>query len=112
MYWNTGQPGTDPEILIKIILLGPLFNIRSVRQTVERSFADGKKLHGLRFTFYRGNEAVDRANLLAENDSLHSIFSILCRAERLELVGHKKRRTHPLFANGFVNSLRLPNKVR
>ncbi|WP_255344250.1 transposase [Exiguobacterium sp. AB2] len=74
MYWNTGQPGTDPEILIKIILLGPLFNIRSVRQTVERSFADGKKLHGLRFTFYRGNEEVDRANLLAENDSLHSIF--------------------------------------
>ncbi len=88
-------------------------------QTVERSFADGKELHGLRFTFYRGKEAVDRANLvaataqnmkklanlLAENDRLHSIFSILCRAERLELVEHKKRRTHSPEANGFVNSL-------
>ncbi len=35
LYSNTGQPGIDPEILIKIILLGPLFNIRSVRQTIK-----------------------------------------------------------------------------
>lgn len=34
-------------------------------QTVERSFADAKELHGLRFTFYRGREAVQRANLVA-----------------------------------------------
>ncbi len=33
LYSNTGTPGIDPEIIIKIILLGPLFNIRSVRQT-------------------------------------------------------------------------------
>ncbi|STO07647.1 Transposase DDE domain [Exiguobacterium aurantiacum] len=84
-------------------------------QTVERSFADGKELHGLRFTFYRGKEAVDRANLvaataqnmkklanlLAENDRLHSIFSILCRAERLELVEHKKK-TNPFARSEWV----------
>ena len=35
LYSNTGTPGIDPEIIIKIILLGPLFNIRSVRQTVK-----------------------------------------------------------------------------
>uniref|UniRef100_UPI001BEA7A75 transposase n=1 Tax=Exiguobacterium qingdaonense TaxID=2751251 RepID=UPI001BEA7A75 len=60
-------------------------------QTVERSFADGKELHGLRFTFYRGIKKVQRANLvaataqnmkklanlLARKDRLHSISSIL-----------------------------------
>ena len=77
-------------------------------QTVERSFADGKELHGLRFTFYRGQQAVERANLvaataqnmkklanlLAEKDRIHIIFSNLCRAERLEFFEHKKRRTN------------------
>lgn len=37
MYSNTGTLGIDPEIIIKIILLGPLFNIRSVRQTVKEA---------------------------------------------------------------------------
>ena len=88
-------------------------------QTVERSFADGKELHGLRFTFYRGTAKVQRANLvaataqnikklanlLARKDRLHSISSIFCRAERLELVGHKKRRTKSHVAIWFVNSL-------
>ncbi|MBR3215684.1 MAG: transposase, partial [Exiguobacterium sp.] len=60
-------------------------------QTVERSFADGKELHGLRFTFYRGIKKVQRANLvaataqnmkklanlLARKDCLHNISSIL-----------------------------------
>ena len=60
-------------------------------QTVERSFADGKELHGLRFTFYRGIKKVQRANLvaataqnmkklanlLARKDCLHNITSIL-----------------------------------
>ncbi len=90
-------------------------------QTVERSFADAKELHGLRFTFYRGREAVQRANLvaataqnmkklanlLARRDRIHTIFSILCRAERLKLIEPKKRRTNPRKANWFVNSLSL-----
>ncbi len=88
-------------------------------QTVERSFADAKELHGLRFTFYRGREAVQRANLvaataqnmkklanlLAWRDRIHTIFSILCRAERLKLIEPKKRRTNSRKANWFVNSL-------
>lgn len=91
-------------------------------QTVERSFADAKELHGLRFTFYRGTDKVQRANLvaaiaqnmkklanlLAEKDRLHSISSILCRAERLEHMEHKKRRTKSRWAIWFVNSLRRP----
>lgn len=62
-------------------------------QTVERSFADAKELHGLRFTFYRGLERVQRANLvaataqnmkklanlLAGKSCSHRISSILCR---------------------------------
>ncbi|WP_370246374.1 transposase [Exiguobacterium sp. SH0S7] len=89
-------------------------------QTVERSFADAKELHGLRFTFYRGTEKVQcanlvaataqnmkkLANLLAEKDRLHSISSILCPAERLELDEHKKRRTKSRWAIWFVNSLK------
>ncbi|KDN59638.1 hypothetical protein DI14_12565, partial [Exiguobacterium sp. AB2] len=89
-------------------------------QTVERSFADAKELHGLRFTFYRGREAVQRANLVAATaqnmkklanlfawrDRIHTIFSILCRAERLKLIEPKKRRTNPREANWFVNSLK------
>jgi len=73
-------------------------------QTVERSFADAKELHGLRFTFYRGTEKVQRANLVAATaqnmkklanlltwrDRIHTIFSILCRAERLKLIEPKK----------------------
>lgn len=88
-------------------------------QTVERSFADGKELHGLRFTFYRGTAKVQRANLvaataqnmkklanlLARKDRLHNISSIFCRAERLKLVEHKKRRTKSPYAIWFVNSL-------
>lgn len=64
-----------------------------------------KELHELRFTFYRGTEKVQRANLvaaitqnmkklanlLAEKDRLHSISSISCRAEHLELVEYKKK---------------------
>ncbi|WP_214785171.1 transposase, partial [Exiguobacterium sp. S3] len=89
-------------------------------QTVERSFADGKELHGLRFTFYRGTAKVQRANLvaataqnmkklanlLARKDRLHNISSIFCRTERLKLVEHKKRRTRSHLAIWFVNSLR------
>ncbi|MHC9161546.1 transposase [Exiguobacterium profundum] len=73
-------------------------------QTVERSFADAKELHGLRFTFYRGREAVQHANLvaataqnmkklatlLARRDQIHTFFSILCRAEHLKLIQPKK----------------------
>lgn len=35
------------------------------RETVERSFADGKELHGLRYARYRGREKVERQSLLS-----------------------------------------------
>ncbi|MFN4214969.1 hypothetical protein, partial [Exiguobacterium sp.] len=39
-------------------------------------------------------------------DRIHTIFSILCRAERLKLIEPKKRRTNSRKANWFVNSLK------
>lgn len=35
------------------------------RETVERSFTDGKELHGLQYARYRGREKVERQSLLS-----------------------------------------------
>ncbi len=83
-------------------------------QTVERSFADGKELHGLRFTFYRGIKKVQRANLvaataqnmkklanrLARKDSLHSIYSIFWGRTPQEIKTSKKDEPDRILRSG------------
>lgn len=73
---DNGRPGTDPVVLIKMVLLQHLFGIPSLRQTyreiqvnnayaqrketIERVFADAKEKHAMRYTHHRGLAAVTR----------------------------------------------------
>lgn len=50
------------------------------RETVERSFADGKELHGLRYARYRGRKKVERQSLLsATAQNLKKLALLLSR---------------------------------
>lgn len=50
------------------------------RETVERSFADGKELHGLRYARYRGRKKVERQSLMsATAQNLKKLALLLSR---------------------------------
>ena len=50
------------------------------RETVERSFADGKELHGLRYARFRGRKKVERQSLLsATAQNLKKLANLLSR---------------------------------
>ena len=70
---DNGRPGTDPVVLIKMVLIQHLFGIPSLRQTYREiqvnvayrwflgyGFADAKEKHAMRYTHHRGLAAVTR----------------------------------------------------
>ncbi|MDR0853692.1 MAG: transposase [Clostridiales Family XIII bacterium] len=56
---DNGRPSVDPVVLVKLVLLQHIYGIKSLRQTIERVFADAKEKHGMRYTMLRGIGRVD-----------------------------------------------------
>ncbi|MGG3029494.1 transposase, partial [Bacillus licheniformis] len=56
LYSSKARPSIDPVVLIKMVLIQYVFGHRSMRETIERVFADLKHKRGLRWTTLRGKK--------------------------------------------------------
>ena len=54
MYSEVGRPSINPVILLKLTFIQYTFGIPSLRETIDRVFADAKEKHGMRWTTLRG----------------------------------------------------------
>ncbi|PJN89971.1 hypothetical protein CVN76_11660 [Bacillus sp. mrc49] len=64
MYSEVGRPSINPVILLKLTLIQHTFGIRSLRETIDRVFADAKEKHGMRWTTLRGLEKLSMQAML------------------------------------------------
>ncbi|WP_414429419.1 transposase [Bacillus licheniformis] len=64
LYSSKGRPSIDPVVLIKMVLIQYVFGHRSMRETIERVFADLKHKHGLRWTTLRGKKKLSMQAML------------------------------------------------
>ena len=64
MYSEVGRPSINPVILLKLTFIQHTFGIRSLRETIDRVFADAKEKHGMRWTTLRGLEKLSMQAML------------------------------------------------
>lgn len=64
LYSSKGRPSINPVALIKMVLIQYVFGHRSMRETIERLFAELKHNHGLRWTTLRGKKKLSMQAML------------------------------------------------
>ncbi|CAI8907767.1 hypothetical protein CHCC20441_2905 [Bacillus licheniformis] len=64
LYSSKARPSIDPVVLIKMVLIQYVFGHRSMRETIERVFADLKHKRGLRWTTLRGKKKLSMQAML------------------------------------------------
>lgn len=64
LYSSKGRPSINPVALIKMVLIQYVFGHRSMRETIERVFAELKHKHGLRWTTLRGKKKLSMQAML------------------------------------------------